>query len=48
VSLEVVCANPWTFPNLVRDPDFLDDVRRDGRFVAFLEEVAGIPVTEGS
>jgi tetratricopeptide (TPR) repeat protein len=44
VSLATVCANPWTFPNLLRDPRFLDEVRADGRFVAFLEH-QGVPPT---
>lgn len=37
VSLETVCANPWTFPNLIKDPAFIKEVRKDGRFVKFLE-----------
>jgi TolB-like protein len=37
VSMESVCANPWTFPNLIKDPQFQEQVRRDGRFVEFLE-----------
>jgi hypothetical protein len=36
VSLEYVCANPWTFPNLIKDPGFQEEVRQDGRFVEFL------------
>ena len=43
VSLETVCANPWTFPNLLRDPEFLREVRADGRFVEFLEHFDLIP-----
>ena len=35
VSMESVCANPWTFPNLIADPPFAEDVRHDGRFVQF-------------
>ena len=37
VSLETVCANPWTFPNLIKDPSFIKEIRKDGRFVKFLE-----------
>lgn len=37
ICLEVVCANPWTYPNLLKDPQFISDVRKDGRFVKFLE-----------
>lgn len=36
VSLELVCAHPWTYPNLLASPQFQRDVREDGRFVAFL------------
>ena len=35
--MEVICANPWTFPNLLRDERFVAEVRADGRFVTFLE-----------
>lgn len=27
VSMETVCANPWTYPNLLKDPRFVADVR---------------------
>ncbi len=37
ISMEVVCANPWTYPNLLKDPRFIKEVRKDGRFVKFLE-----------
>ena len=37
ISLEVICANPWTYPNLIKDPNFVSDIRKDGRFVKFLE-----------
>jgi TolB-like protein/Tfp pilus assembly protein PilF/predicted Ser/Thr protein kinase len=43
ISLEVVCANPWTFPNLLKDPRFVAEVREDGRFVEFLEHFELIP-----
>jgi TolB-like protein/Tfp pilus assembly protein PilF len=36
VSLESVCANPWSFPNLIKDSRFQNEVREDGRFVDFL------------
>lgn len=37
VSFETVCANPWTYPNLIKDSQFLKEIRADGRFVEFLE-----------
>jgi hypothetical protein len=37
VRMETICANPWTFPHLIRDPGFVTEVRADGRFTAFLE-----------
>ena len=37
VSLESICANPWTYPNLIKDPRFQNEVRQDGRFAGFLE-----------
>ncbi|MCJ7755588.1 MAG: hypothetical protein MUP13_13575, partial [Thermoanaerobaculales bacterium] len=43
VSLETVCANPWTYPNLLKDPQFVAEVRNDGRFVDFLEHHGLIP-----
>ena len=47
VSMETVCANPWIFPNLLRDPRFIQEVRQDGRFVEFLEHYGIIPSTTG-
>lgn len=35
-SLEKVCSNPWIYPNLIKDPQFIQEVRSDGRFVNFL------------
>lgn len=35
--MEVICAHPWTFPNLLRDERFVAEVRADGRFVEYLE-----------
>jgi TolB-like protein len=43
ISLEKVCANPWTYPNLLKDPQFVEEVRNDGRFVGFLEHYGLIP-----
>ena len=37
VTLQTICANPWSYPNLLKDPRFQAEVRRDGRFVEFLE-----------
>jgi TolB-like protein/Tfp pilus assembly protein PilF len=37
VGMETVCANPWAYPNLLRDPNFVREVRKDGRFVKFME-----------
>ncbi len=37
ISMEVVCANPWTYPNLLKNPEFIKEVRKDGRFVKFLQ-----------
>jgi len=36
-SLEVICANPWSYPHLARHPEFQKTVIADGRFVAFLQ-----------
>ncbi len=36
-SFEAICADPWTYPNLIRDPKFVEEVKADGRFVDFLE-----------
>jgi tetratricopeptide (TPR) repeat protein len=36
-GLEVICANPWTYPNLLKNPEFIKEVRKDGRFIKFLE-----------
>jgi hypothetical protein len=43
VGMETVCANPWTYPHLLEDPEFVREVRRDGRFVAFLDHHRLIP-----
>ncbi|HLE55803.1 MAG TPA: hypothetical protein VJB15_01835, partial [Rhodothermia bacterium] len=43
LGLEHVCANPWTYPNLLKDPRFIAEVRKDGRFVEFLESYGFIP-----
>jgi len=43
VSMETVCANPWLYPHLLRDPRFIEEVRRDGRFVDFLAHFGLIP-----
>ncbi len=43
VSLETICTDPWTNPNLVRDPRFVAEVRKDGRFVEYLEHFKVIP-----
>ena len=43
VTMEKVCANPWTYPNLLRDPRFIAEVRRDGRFIEFLKQFGLIP-----
>ncbi|MEZ5065924.1 MAG: hypothetical protein R3B81_14415 [bacterium] len=48
IRMEVVCANPWTYPNLLRDPGFVREVRADGRFVEFLEHYGLIPQAEDS
>jgi TolB-like protein len=37
IHMENICANPWIFPNLINHPDFIAEVRADGRFVEFLE-----------
>lgn len=42
-TMESVCANPWTYPNLLKDPNFIKDVKEDGRFVKFLEHYKLIP-----
>jgi TolB-like protein len=36
VSMETICANPWIYPNLIKDPSFIKEVKEDGRFVNFL------------
>ena len=36
VSFENICANPWTYPNLIKTPEFVREIKEDGRFVAFL------------
>lgn len=35
-SFESICADPWTYPNLIKDPRFIAEVKEDGRFVQFL------------
>lgn len=35
-SFESICADPWTYPNLLKDERFIAEVRADGRFVEFL------------
>lgn len=37
-TFEAICADPWTYPNLIKDPEFVKEVRADGRFVEFLEK----------
>ncbi|MCB0502604.1 MAG: hypothetical protein KDD32_07960 [Bacteroidetes bacterium] len=37
VGMESICANPWLYPNLIKDPQFKAEVKQDGRFVEFLE-----------
>ncbi len=37
-SFESICSDPWTYPNLIRDPKFVQEIRKDGRFVEFLQE----------
>ena len=46
VSMETVCANPWTYPNLLRSPDFIREIRQDGRFVEFLEHFGLMPAEQ--
>ncbi|WP_228852096.1 hypothetical protein [Aegicerativicinus sediminis] len=36
-SFESICADPWTYPNLLKDPRFISEVKADGRFVDFLK-----------
>ena len=43
VGMETVCASPWTYPNLLRDPRFIGEVRKDGRFVEFLKHYGLLP-----
>jgi hypothetical protein len=47
VGMETICANPWTYPHLLEDPRFVREVRKDGRFVAFLEHHGLIPRADG-
>lgn len=42
-GMEVICANPWTYPNLLKHPDFINEVKKDGRFVKFLEHYKIFP-----
>lgn len=37
-SFEAICADPWTYPNLIRDPKFVEEIEADGRFVSFLQK----------
>ena len=37
VTFESVCANPWTYPNLIKDSQFQKEILTDGRFIEFLE-----------
>ncbi|MDX1666222.1 MAG: hypothetical protein R3350_03290, partial [Saprospiraceae bacterium] len=37
IGLERICADPWTYPNLLRTPEFIAEVEEDGRFVDFLK-----------
>lgn len=37
VGIETICANPWTYPNLIKNPNFIKEVKADGRFVNFLQ-----------
>ena len=43
IRLAGVCANPWTYPNLLKDARFVEEVRADGRFVEFLEHYGVMP-----
>lgn len=36
-SFESICADPWNYPNLIKDPRFIAEVKQDGRFVEFLK-----------
>jgi TolB-like protein len=36
-SFESICADPWNYPNLIKDPRFIAEIRQDGRFVDFLQ-----------
>lgn len=36
VGLETICANPWTYPNLIKNKNFQKEIVSDGRFVDFL------------
>jgi TolB-like protein len=38
IGMETICADPWTYPNLIRDPQFIAEVKEDGRFTEFLEQ----------
>lgn len=38
LSFEAICADPWTYPNLIRDPRFIEEVKTDGRFIEFLKK----------
>jgi hypothetical protein len=36
-SFESICADPWNYPNLMKNPQFIAEIRQDGRFVEFLQ-----------
>lgn len=36
-TFESICADPWTYPNLINDPKFIAEIMSDGRFVEFLK-----------
>lgn len=37
VGIETICSNPWTYPNLIKNPEFKKEIIADGRFVEFLK-----------
>ena len=48
ISFEGICADPWTYPNLIADPRFQAEVREDGRFVEFLSNFGFLKAQEGT
>ena len=36
-SFESTCADPWNYPNLLKNPQFIAEIRQNGRFVEFLQ-----------